>query len=41
MNTMLAENTAVELAGNDGAPPDDGSTNALIQRYRQLRKEHH
>jgi glucose-6-phosphate isomerase len=37
----LAERTAAELAARDDAPmTHDSSTNALIQRYRQLRKGH-
>ena len=38
LGKVLAERTAAELA--DNAPPaHDSSTNALIQRYRQLREE--
>ena len=41
LGKVLAETTAAELAGgDDAAPTHDSSTNALIQRYRQLRKEH-
>ena len=40
LGKVLAETTAAELAGNDVAPSHDSSTNALLQRYRQLRKEH-
>jgi glucose-6-phosphate isomerase len=37
----LAARTAAELAARDDAPTThDSSTNALIQRYRQLRKGH-
>ena len=40
LGKVLAEQTAAELAGTDPvAPAHDSSTNALIQRYRQLRKE--
>ena len=40
LGKVLAETTAAELAGGDDmAPSHDSSTNALIQRYRQLRKE--
>ena len=40
LGKVLAERTAAELAGTDKAPPaHDSSTNALIQRYRQLREE--
>lgn len=40
LGKVLAETTAAELAGSDDmAPSHDSSTNALIQRYRQLRKE--
>jgi len=36
----LAEKTAAELgASADAAPTHDSSTNALMQRYRQLRAE--
>jgi len=40
LGKVLAETTAAELAGEDLAPSHDSSTNALIQRYRELRKEH-
>lgn len=40
LGKVLAETTAAELAVEDVAPSHDSSTNALIQRYRQLRKEH-
>jgi glucose-6-phosphate isomerase len=37
---VLAERTAAELAGDgDVVPTHDSSTNALIQRYRQLRED--
>ncbi len=40
LGKVLAERTAAELAGADPVvPAHDSSTNALIQRYRQLRKE--
>jgi len=41
LGKVLAERTAAELAaGSDQVPPaHDSSTNALIQRYRQLREE--
>jgi glucose-6-phosphate isomerase len=40
LGKVLAEKTAAELAANDDAQPThDSSTDALIQRYRQLRKE--
>ena len=39
LGKVLAEKTAAELAGSDpAAPTHDSSTNALIHRYRQLRK---
>lgn len=41
LGKVLAEKTAAELAASDDAQPThDSSTNALIQLYRQLRKEH-
>jgi glucose-6-phosphate isomerase len=40
LGKVLAERTAAELAGADkSALAHDSSTNALIQRYRQLREE--
>lgn len=40
LGKVLAERTAAELADNDHASlAHDSSTNALIQHYRQLRKE--
>ncbi|HSB25745.1 MAG TPA: glucose-6-phosphate isomerase [Burkholderiaceae bacterium] len=40
LGKVLAERTAAELADTDNpAPAHDGSTNALMQRYRQLREE--
>jgi glucose-6-phosphate isomerase len=40
LGKVLAERTAAELASPDKAvPTHDSSTNALIQRYRQLREE--
>ena len=40
LGKVLAERTAAELADTDNpAPTHDSSTNALIQRYRQLREE--
>ena len=40
LGKVLAERTAAELAGADKAAlAHDSSTNALIQRYRQLREE--
>ncbi len=39
LGKVLAERTAAELAGADNvAPKHDSSTNALMQRYRQLRE---
>jgi glucose-6-phosphate isomerase len=40
LGKVLAERTAAELAGPVGAAPEhDSSTDALLQRYRQLRQE--
>ena len=40
LGKVLAERTAAELADTDNAPTaHDSSTNALIQRYRQLQEE--
>ena len=40
LGKVLAERTAAELSDSGNAPlAHDSSTNALIQRYRQLRKE--
>ena len=40
LGKVLAERTAAELADTgNAAPAHDSSTNALIQRYRQLREE--
>ncbi len=40
LGKVLAERTAAELAdAGNAAPAHDSSTNALIQRYRQLREE--
>jgi glucose-6-phosphate isomerase len=41
LGKVLAERTAAELAdAGKVAPTHDSSTNALIQRYRQLREQH-
>jgi glucose-6-phosphate isomerase len=41
LGKVLAERISDELAGSDAAAPGhDSSTNALLQHYRQLRKEH-